>query len=289
MFFVLNFKGRSSVGLVLVKDDSYALTIFFQSRKLKVKMPKYSCQIAIALFLILSTRALAQGIAVSLPIKDASPSDDVFGKIVSFKDGDYVLSTIPYDTNIVGVIVESPTLALAPATAVPGEYLVLSQGEAKVRVSAQGDAGAIKVGDFITPSETPGIGKKADMSGNILGTALEPLAQGEGTILVNVQIRAAFASGDVRGNLLQTVRSGWAAPFLTPVASLRYVLAALVTAGAFVIGFGTFGKTSGSGIEAIGRNPLAKQAIQVSIIINFAMTGLIMLLGLGLAYLILVL
>ena len=42
-------------------------------------------------------------------------------------------------------------------------------------------------------------------------------------------------------------------------------------------------------VEALGRNPLAKNVIQINILVNVVITILIILGGLGIAYLILVL
>jgi F0F1-type ATP synthase membrane subunit c/vacuolar-type H+-ATPase subunit K len=50
-----------------------------------------------------------------------------------------------------------------------------------------------------------------------------------------------------------------------------------------------FGKASRAGIEAVGRNPLAKRVIQLTVVMNIVLTIVIVLVGLAIAYLILIL
>ncbi|MCA9389954.1 hypothetical protein KC571_00970, partial [candidate division WWE3 bacterium] len=111
------------------------------------------------------------------------------------------------------------------------------------------------------------------------------------SIAMHVDIRANTVDPDpnVQVNLLEVLRSGLESPFLSPVASLRYLLAVLIVLASFVIGFASFSRISGNGVEALGRNPLAKRSIQATIVFNFILTAFIMFIGLGLAYLILIL
>ena len=57
----------------------------------------------------------------------------------------------------------------------------------------------------------------------------------------------------------------------------------------FALGIWYFGRVARSGVEAIGRNPLATRAIQLGVILNLLLTLVILLVGIALAYLILVL
>jgi F0F1-type ATP synthase membrane subunit c/vacuolar-type H+-ATPase subunit K len=63
----------------------------------------------------------------------------------------------------------------------------------------------------------------------------------------------------------------------------------LIVLLSFVLGLVYFGRASRAGIEAIGRNPLAKRAIQMSIVMYVALSIVIILVGLAIAYLILIL
>ena len=234
-----------------------------------------------------SAQGLTSGIAVSEPV---DPDVGKVGNIISFVDGDFVLSKKAYDEKIYGVIAEKP-VASVEDTELSVSKLVISNGAAYVIVSNKN--GDIKVGDFITSSDIPGVGQKASTSGYVLGFALENFVNASNdsqkSMLVSVAIRNQFIESNVKVNLIEALRSGLQAPFLTPVASLRYILAALIVVGSFIVGFSSFGRTSGSGIEALGRNPLAKKTIQATIIFNFILTSIIMLIGLTLAYFILVL
>ncbi|MBI2620953.1 hypothetical protein HYW61_01875 [candidate division WWE3 bacterium] len=241
-------------------------------------------------FFALAGIAFAQGISISVPIE----GNVAGGTIISFAGGRYAPSGAAYDPAIFGVVVVDPVVALEePESTRP---LVLTEGEALVRVSGVG--GSIRVGDYVTTSDISGVGQKVTYPGNALGVALEDFivdkdpkakSQEQGAIRVQIGIRPVVPDATMTGNLFEIVKRGMLAPFLTPVNSLRYILALFVAAGAFMIGFNSFGKTSESGIEALGRNPLAKGAIQASVIINFILTTVIMFVGLLLAYLILVL
>lgn len=223
------------------------------------------------------------GVGVSVEITD--PEAD-FGDIVSFKNGSYALSSEAYDSSMFGVITEGPPLLLEPAAG--GNTIpVIPYGEVLVRVINTN--GEIRAGDYITSSENPGVGQKATRGGYVLGIALEGYNSSNiGIIPVLADIKPAVVQ-TVSENLFDALRTGIQAPFLTPTTSLRYLLAALATAASFIIGFSSFGRISGRGIEALGRNPLAQRAIQTGIVFNFVLTAVIMLLGLLLAYFILTL
>lgn len=189
-----------------------------------------------------------------------------------------------YDSGIMGVYSASPAINLDDASLVDGKPIV-SSGKVRVRVSTA--AGKIKVGDYITSSKTLGVGQKANKSGYALGTALENLEDDMGMISVSLGIRPAVLATTVGDNLWESLRSGLNSLYLTPLAALRYILAMLIVVGSFMLGFVYFGRVAKSGVEAIGRNPLAGRTIELGVIVNLIFTGLIMVLGLTLAYFIL--
>lgn len=125
----------------------------------------------------------------------------------------------------------------------------------------------------------------------MIGKAMENYTENDpekiGKILVNLQIGYGTAQKNLRGNLLELLRVGIDAPFITPLLSLRYILAALVVVISFVFGFLFFGRVARTGVEAMGRNPLAIRSIAVGVVVNFLLTLSIMLIGLAVAYLIL--
>jgi hypothetical protein len=129
-------------------------------------------------------------------------------------------------------------------------------------------------------------------SGNVLGVALEEYSNNDksevGKILVSIGIRPAIVATSARGNLVEALKQGLLAPTLTPLASLRYLLAMIVAVTAFILGFVYFGKVAKSGVEAVGRNPLASKMIQLNVAVNLVLTVAIMTGGLLLAYAILI-
>jgi F0F1-type ATP synthase membrane subunit c/vacuolar-type H+-ATPase subunit K len=172
-----------------------------------------------------------------------------------------------------------------------GVSYVMTSGLTLLRVTSA--AGNIVEGDDLTSSEKPGLAQKAARNGYVLGTALEPFASENpdtvGKILVSINIHPATNLGSGGVNLLTFLRQGIGGELLEPLASLRYILAAVVLIISFAIGLTYFGRVARAGVEAIGRNPLAGKLIQVGVIINLILTIVIILAGLGIAYLILIL
>jgi len=212
------------------------------------------------------------------------------GNVLCMTDLGVIRCKNEYDTGIYGVYVTEPAVQL--------ENLDMSNGKAvinsgKAYTLATNKNGKIITGAFVTSSTEPGIGQLGTKSGNILGVALENLdnvdADGKGMVLVSVDIRPAIVSKTARGNVLETLREGLLAPSLTPLASLRYLLAMVIAALSFGLGFIYFGRVAKQGVEALGRNPLAGRAIQISVVLNLILTLAIMAGGLLLAYIILIL
>lgn len=228
----------------------------------------------------------ASGIGISVSIADEGAE---LGHLVSFKGGEYRLSREAYDNELFGVIADP--VASIEDTTLDDFLLVVSEGDAIVKVTSKN--GKITKGDYLTSSEIPGVAQRADRPGMIVGVALEDYSSDStevvSEIFIHVDIRSQRFDENITVNLIEALRGGLEAPFLTPIASLRYILAAIVVAGSFMLAFFSFGRTSGKGVEALGRNPLAKRVIQGTIIFNFVLTIIILLVGLLLAYMILVL
>jgi len=243
-------------------------------------------------FLILnSVRAassVSSGIAVTVPIVDKVVQD---GDIVCTNNNGYRLTAIAYDPNTLGVVTSSPAVSFDNASTA-SMYHIISAGKTYVRVSSIN--GNIKKGDMITSSTIKGVGQKADAAGFMVGVAEEAYTSSNpktiGRILVSVNPRYNTAVSTSRGvNLFKSITTAAASPFLTPLTSFRYLLAVVLTGVCFTLGFLYFGKFGKTGIEALGRNPLAAKTISIGIIFNVLLTILIMVSGLFLAYLVLVL
>ena len=126
-----------------------------------------------------------------------------------------------------------------------------------------------------------------------MGSAIESFESGNlntiGTIQVVINVHPESSLTGARGNLLQFIREGISVPIFSPVESLRYLLAVAIVLISFTLGMIYFGRASRAGIEAVGRNPLAKRVIQFTVIMNIVLTIVIVIVGLAIAYLILVL
>jgi hypothetical protein len=246
--------------------------------------------------LVVAAEEISSGIAISLPISSENVQD---GDIISSTNEGYILSPAPYDPAIIGVVAGKPAVSFeatsnaAETTGSASTYPVITLGKVYVRVCTAN--GPIKNGDFLTSSKMPGVGQKADGVGFIVGTAIQNYQESDpakiGKILVSLNPRynTAVSGGGKGVNLLLNIKSAASSPFLTPLTSLRYLLAVFVTAVSFTLGFLYFGRFGKTGIEALGRNPLAAKTIYLGIVFNILMAILIIFAGLFMAYLVLVL
>ena len=251
----------------------------------------YIIYLIVILFLIITEKsALAQitssGIAISTPVTDLDAQE---GDIIcSYTEGN-VRCNEEYDISILGVITDNPAVSIEDSE-LTDSRMVLSDGIATVRVTSEN--GNISEGDLITTSSRPGLGKKATKNGYVLGVAMESFnsdnSDSIGKLQVVLNIHPASGISGTRGNLLQFIREGATVPVFEPVESLRYILAALMVIVSFTLGMIYFGRASRTGIEAVGRNPLAKRVIQLTIFLNITLTIVIVGVGLAIAYLILI-
>jgi hypothetical protein len=236
------------------------------------------------------TKDTSLGVAVYIPISDKVNNGD----LISFTPQGYKLSRVGFDPNLFGVVSLNPGAYMRDRDA-KSETPVITSGKVLVRVSTK--EGPIRRNDYVTTSTTPGVAQKASGEGMVLGTALEDYTNSNsnsvGTILVIVDPKYAVSgSGSDPGgstNLIQNIKRLSKAPYLSPLTSLRYILAAIVLILSFVLGFVYFGRISRAGVEALGRNPLAARIIQLGIVINVLLTAGIILIGASIAYLILIL
>jgi F0F1-type ATP synthase membrane subunit c/vacuolar-type H+-ATPase subunit K len=222
------------------------------------------------------------------------------------KDGDILFSSdqrlspanSPYSNKIFGVLEQSAVIVYRDVS--NQKKPVARNGIAAVNVTSAN--GAIKKGDFITSSSIAGKGQKADQSGYVLGIALEDFS-GQGaqalpnsqlkTGKINVALRIEYAeinSARSVNQLVQYINQAIFKDLQDPTAFaqiIRYLAAGLTVMIAFVISFLTFSRAITKGVEGIGRNPLAKNAIQFSIIVNAALTTVIALVGVIASFIIL--
>ncbi len=201
------------------------------------------------------------------------------GQIICREQKEFGLCNKEYANSMAGVYNEKPALYIDDN--MDGSKPLISNGKAWVLIE-----GSIEKGDYVTSSKTKGYGMKADRSGIILGIAMEAGSDKKIPVLVGIKsVANAESSG---GNLLDSVKQGLVFPNFDALASLRYWLAILICIVSFTIGFIYYGRISKTGIEAMGRNPLASRMIQLNIIFNLILITLIMVGGLALAYAIVV-
>jgi len=94
-----------------------------------------------------------------------------------------------YDSKIVGVVVIKPALRISQLATVASApvYPVAHGGRAAIKVCAEN--GAIRPGDYLTSSSTPGVAMKATAKGAVVGKALQAWSQDAvGTIQMLVDV-----------------------------------------------------------------------------------------------------
>jgi hypothetical protein len=138
--------------------------------------------------------ATYQDVAEWVPAsQNLSPGDVVV--LNPEKNNEVTLASTPYDTLVAGVVSKQPGLTLGvPAD---GKEMVATTGRVLVHVDAS--KSPIKIGDLLVTGEKSGVamksepidinGRKFHQPGTIIGKALEPLASGEGMILVLLSLQ----------------------------------------------------------------------------------------------------
>jgi hypothetical protein len=251
-----------------------------------------------SLFRPVYAQVLQFNIARTITIDDAAAGD---GDIVSLsnKNETLVRSTKAYDERMYGVLIADPVMVYRTLPTMP----VSRNGDAMVNVTMLG--GAIEVGDYVTSSPITGKGQKAEgFAGYMLGVALTGFDGKNATISADFQGKK-YPAGQVK----VSVGVGPASPVLTKAAGgilgtlkqlataimfnistskqteriIRYILAVLIAVVIFYISYRTFGRNVTQGIEAIGRNPLAKNTIQLMITLNIILLAISCIAGVALA------
>lgn len=253
-------------------------------------MRKFSLSLLLLFQVVVTTSTIfaadAAGVATSTIIEDENAED---GQIVCESESGFILCDKEYNPQTYGVIVENPNVVFY-SDSNPLKKPVVTNGTVQVQVTSAN--GPIMKGDYVSSSNTPGVGQKAIRSGYALGTAqtdwTDPDPSKIGKVYVNVQPKPAIMTARASANLIDLIKSGIDATFLSPVLALRYTLASLVTICSVAFAFWFFARAAHTGVEAIGRNPLAGKTIQVGILFNVIITLGVMGVGLALAYLLLV-
>ena len=257
-----------------------------------------------ALFLLPVTYAQNIEVTSTFRIDDNKAAD---GDIIAQTDKGLTRSDFPYYNKIFGVLQDNPIVVLREASS--SAKPIIRNGLATVSVSNFN--GAIKKGDYLTSSEVAGKGQKATLSGYVIGIALEDFNEKEGTDFkfkstATKNQEKSFKSGKIRvamrvefaelttarssNRLFDAINQSLFRSVQDPekfVSISRYFFAGLVMLVCIIVSFFAFTRSVSKGIEAIGRNPLAKNTIRFSILINVVMTLVTLALGVAAAYIIL--
>lgn len=264
-------------------------------------MKLYKSLLLVFLMFILPLAVYAQApefnIALTITIAD---KDSVDGDIMSLDEtkGTLNRTKIPYDNKMYGVLVAKPQIVYRTTQDVP----ISRSGNAYVNVTNVG--GSILAGDYVTSSQIPGKGQKGgDQGGYMVGIALENFNENQaesvsfnGKNYKQGRVLTAIGLGPASpvlvkaiGGILGTLRQMAQAIVYNIGASrifdrlIRYILACIVAITAIYLSYRMFGKNIAKGIEAIGRNPLAKSSIQTMIVMNVVLILLVSLGGVVLA------
>lgn len=221
-----------------------------------------------------------------------SDKDAVEGDIVVATDKGILRSSKTFDNRMFGVIQENPILVYRNKDITDGKPVIRS-GVAQVNVTTLG--GNIKYGDYITSSPVQGKGEKAGQSGYVIGVALADFDGKDGQEVdgpvgkvksgkIPIAIRVEYAeltNPRFAGELFGFIGTSFFENVRDPKqlgAIVRYGAAGLIILLSFTFAFLTFSRSIAKSVEALGRNPLAKSAIQLSMVINIGLlviTGII--------------
>jgi hypothetical protein len=111
------------------------------------------------------------------------------------RSNEVIASATSYDTTVAGVVSEQPGIILG----IPGDSKEMIATTGRVRVRVDATSSPIRIGDLLVTSDVPGTamksqpievsGRRLHQPGTLIGKALEPLSEGQGTILVLLSLQ----------------------------------------------------------------------------------------------------
>ena len=255
--------------------------------------------LAVLLLLPLSTVFAEDTINVTATyeIKDDKA---VSGDIIANRKGQgFVRDDVAYDSSIFGILQENPLLVFRKINSPDNQKPIVRQGDVVVNVnSINGD---ISSGDYVTSSPIAGQGMKANQSGYVVGIATGEMNktgtityQGKqypsGTVQVSMRVEyAELNTARSTNRLLEQVNSAFFTNVKDPekfTVVVRYLIAGVVSLVFLMISFFGFTRSLAKSVEAIGRNPLAKSSIQFSMLIHLGLAILAGIIGLIIAFIV---
>lgn len=245
-------------------------------------------------FAQLGAENISADVTVSYPLADAEALD---GDILITTDNGLVRATDPYNIRLFGVVKRQSIVVIKQEGV---ETVPVARGGI-VRVNVTTLNGEIHQGDYVTSSVIAGKGQRADKTGYSIGTAMgdfeasgsETLEGKEVTVgTVPVALKVEFVELSTPRSTPRLIEQLSTALFQSAqdpnkfAQMLKYIIAGLVVLTSFLTGFFTFSRSVANGVEAIGRNPLAKVQIYFSIGLNMIFTIVITGIGIFASYLI---
>ncbi len=237
--------------------------------------------IIIVINLILTTTYAQSDIAGVYDISDKDAKD---GDLMTFDpDNGIIRAGAPYSSHLFGILKDNP-LAVYRRVDNSGKPIVRS-GMINVNVTTLN--GPIKSGDYITSSDIAGMGMKATDSGYAIGiangsfdeksgnsTAYQGKTIRSGTVPVTIGLVFAdisAAGGQPGSSILNQAGNSLIKNIQTPQGFdrlMKFILAGLIMLIAIIFAFITLIRAIPKAIEAVGRNPLAKKSINLSLALN---------------------
>lgn len=199
-------------------------------------------------------------------------------------------ASLPYDSHLFGIFQEQPGIVFRRADD-SGKPVVRS-GIAKVNVSLSN--GEIKKGDSITSSTLPGLGMKASSPGYVVGIALEDSKEDKDQIDVAIDISFKDLTNLPTSSLIDRLLSSFINSLLQSAQNdqgfqqiIKNILAAIIILIAILFGLFIISRIMPKAIEAIGRNPLAKRSIEISLILSIIIVVAVVIASIAAAVIIL--
>lgn len=238
--------------------------------------------LASSFFLVntINAQQFSPSVGISIILKSSDQNAARTGLIVAKDPTEYYLTRSYQDPNVAGVITEQTDFLYTTENSEERTTLAVD-GVTEVWVSNKN--GSIEYGDFITTSTEAGIGIKAIENGAVVGYAIEATPEGEGPHLISIKLSLTDSwTGEIpkesesvfrqSGNTFSKLLEGVESEALQGSKSFLYVVVLIIVLLASIFGFMTFGKIAVNGIYAVGRNPLAKNTIVRTILINSFIT-----------------
>lgn len=229
---------------------------------------------------------ISLGIANYLPVQGKVDNGD----IISFTNKGYFKSKTKYDALVIGVVSKNPAVSLSIQNedeknkTIP----VISSGNVEVKVTSEN--GDIREGDLITTSSIEGAGMKATKTGYVIGTALGSYSSRDpkavGRINTTLNLHYSYSTNSNIDTISDILSLSLLATYESPSSIFKYIMAGVVILLSFVLGIFSFGRVAKTGVEALGRNPLAGKMIQLGIVFNVLITIAIIGAGMFIAFII---